>query len=93
MEGKEVFKHAVGMVTDVINACFADAGIGADDIDWFVPHQANRRIIDASADKLGIAARQGRAHRRPARQHLRRLDSAGARRRRPATGASNPATS
>ncbi len=55
MEGKEVFKHAVGMVTDVIKACFEDAGVTADDIDWFVPHQANRRIIDASADKLGIA--------------------------------------
>jgi 3-oxoacyl-[acyl-carrier-protein] synthase-3 len=55
MEGKEVFKHAVGMVTDVIKACFADAGVTAADIDWFVPHQANRRIIDASADKLGIA--------------------------------------
>ena len=55
MEGKEVFKHAVGMVTDVIKACFADAGITAEQIDWFVPHQANRRIIDASADKLGIA--------------------------------------
>jgi 3-oxoacyl-[acyl-carrier-protein] synthase-3 len=55
MEGKEVFRHAVGMVTDVIQGCFADAGVAADDIDWFVPHQANRRIIDASADKLGIA--------------------------------------
>ena len=55
MEGKEVFKHAVGMVTDVIKACFDDAGVRAEDIDWFVPHQANRRIIDASADKLGIA--------------------------------------
>jgi 3-oxoacyl-[acyl-carrier-protein] synthase-3 len=55
MEGREVFKHAVGMVTDVIKACFQEAGITADDIDWFVPHQANRRIIDASADKLGIA--------------------------------------
>ena len=55
MEGREVFKHAVGMVTDVIKACFTEAGITADDIDWFVPHQANRRIIDASADKLGIA--------------------------------------
>ena len=54
MEGKEVFKHAVGMVTDVIKACFEDAGVTADAIDWFVPHQANRRIIDASADKLGI---------------------------------------
>jgi 3-oxoacyl-[acyl-carrier-protein] synthase-3 len=55
MEGKEVFKFAVGMVTDVIKACFATAEIGADEIDWFVPHQANRRIIEASADKLGIA--------------------------------------
>ncbi|MFY9969869.1 MAG: beta-ketoacyl-ACP synthase III [Roseiarcus sp.] len=54
MEGKEVFRHAVGMVTDVIKGCFADAGVTAGDIDWFVPHQANRRIIDASADKLGI---------------------------------------
>jgi len=55
MEGREVFKHAVGMVTDVIKACFDSAGVGADEIDWFVPHQANRRIIDATADKLGIA--------------------------------------
>jgi len=55
MEGKEVFKHAVGMVTDVIRACFDDARVAAADIDWFVPHQANRRIIDASADKLGLA--------------------------------------
>ena len=54
MEGREVFKHAVGMVTDVIKACFDDAGVTAADIDWFVPHQANRRIIDASADKLGL---------------------------------------
>jgi len=55
MEGKEVFRHAVGMVTDVVKACFADACVSAGDIDWFVPHQANRRIIDASADKLGLA--------------------------------------
>ncbi len=55
MEGREVFKHAVGMVTDVIRACFDDAGVTAAEIDWFVPHQANRRIIDASADKLGLA--------------------------------------
>ncbi len=55
MEGREVFKHAVGMITDVIEATFADAGITAQDLDWFVPHQANKRIIDASAKKLGIA--------------------------------------
>jgi len=55
MEGREVFKHAVGMITDVVEDSFAALGITADDIDWFVPHQANRRIIDASAKKLGIA--------------------------------------
>jgi 3-oxoacyl-[acyl-carrier-protein] synthase-3 len=54
MEGKEVFRHAVGMVTDVIKAAFEASGATAADIDWFVPHQANRRIIDASAEKLGI---------------------------------------
>ncbi|MFN4271542.1 MAG: beta-ketoacyl-ACP synthase III [Aliihoeflea sp.] len=55
MEGREVFKHAVGMISDVIEAVFAQSNITADDIDWFVPHQANKRIIDASAKKLGIA--------------------------------------
>jgi 3-oxoacyl-[acyl-carrier-protein] synthase-3 len=55
MEGREVFKHAVGMITDVIEATFGEAGITAQDLDWFVPHQANKRIIDASAKKLGIA--------------------------------------
>lgn len=55
MEGREVFKHAVAMVTDVIEDAFAAAGITAADIDWFVPHQANKRIIDSSAHKLGIA--------------------------------------
>lgn len=55
MEGKEVFRHAVGMITDVIEDAFAATGTSADDLTWFVPHQANRRIINASADKLGIA--------------------------------------
>lgn len=54
MEGREVFKHAVGMITDVIEAVFEASGTTSDDIDWMVPHQANRRIIDASAKKLGI---------------------------------------
>jgi 3-oxoacyl-[acyl-carrier-protein] synthase-3 len=54
MEGREVFKFAVGMVADVIKACFVAANVKPDEIDWFVPHQANRRIIEASADKLGI---------------------------------------
>jgi 3-oxoacyl-[acyl-carrier-protein] synthase-3 len=55
MEGREVFKHAVGMITDVIIDAFRASSITADDIDWFVPHQANKRIIDASAHKLHIA--------------------------------------
>ncbi|MGI6244755.1 MAG: beta-ketoacyl-ACP synthase III [Pseudochelatococcus sp.] len=55
MEGREVFRFAVGMITDVIEDSLNALGIGAQDIDWFVPHQANRRIIDASAQKLGIA--------------------------------------
>jgi len=55
MEGREVFRYAVGMITDVIEAAFHATGYGANDIDWFVPHQANRRIIDGSAKKLGIA--------------------------------------
>ena len=55
MEGREVFKHAVGMITDVIVDAFQATGLNADAIDWFVPHQANKRIIDASAHKLHIA--------------------------------------
>ena len=50
-----MFKHAVAMITDVIEDAFKVTGITADDIDWFVPHQANKRIIDGSAHKLGIA--------------------------------------
>ena len=55
MEGKEVFKHAVAMITDVIEDAFEATGTSAADIDWFVPHQANKRIIDGSAHKLGIS--------------------------------------
>lgn len=55
MQGREVFKHAVGMITDVIEAAYEATGMTSEDIDWFVPHQANKRIIEASAKKLGIA--------------------------------------
>jgi len=55
MEGRDVFRYAVGAITDVIEAVFQDTGYSADDIDWFVPHQANKRIIDGAAHKLGIA--------------------------------------
>ncbi|ODN71341.1 beta-ketoacyl-ACP synthase III [Methylobrevis pamukkalensis] len=55
MEGREVYKFAVAAVTDVIEDAFAATGESAETIDWFVPHQANRRIIEGSARKLGIA--------------------------------------
>jgi len=55
MLGKDVFRHAVGGVADVMLDSFKESGIDAKALDWFVPHQANRRIIDASAEKLGIA--------------------------------------
>jgi 3-oxoacyl-[acyl-carrier-protein] synthase III len=55
MEGRAVFKHAVAMVSDVIEAAFKATGYNANDIDWFVPHQANKRIIDDTAKKLGLA--------------------------------------
>lgn len=54
MEGREVFKHAVGMITDVIVDAFEAVKLPIDAIDWLVPHQANIRIIEGSAKKLGI---------------------------------------
>jgi len=54
MEGREVFRHAVAMITDVVEDAFKVADYSVADIDWFVPHQANKRIIDGSAHKLGI---------------------------------------
>jgi 3-oxoacyl-[acyl-carrier-protein] synthase III len=54
MEGREVFKRAVTMISDVIEDAFEATGFTAADVDWFVPHQANIRIIDATAKKLGI---------------------------------------
>jgi 3-oxoacyl-[acyl-carrier-protein] synthase-3 len=54
MEGKEVFKHAVGMITDVVYKVLEDTGHTIEDLDWFVPHQANKRIIDGAGVKLGL---------------------------------------
>jgi len=55
MEGRAVFKHAVAMISDVVFDVLKDTGYSAGDVDWFVPHQANKRIIEGSAQKLGIA--------------------------------------
>src|SRR6202034_2859738 len=54
MEGREVFRHAVAMITDVVEDAFKVTGYTAADIDWFIPHQANKRIIDGSAHTIGI---------------------------------------
>lgn len=56
MQGREVFRHAVTNLASVLGEVMADVGLSAEDIDWVVPHQANRRIIDATAKKLGLPA-------------------------------------
>ncbi|MFO1123463.1 MAG: beta-ketoacyl-ACP synthase III [Hyphomicrobiales bacterium] len=55
MEGREVFKHAVTNIATVMEETISAAGLTPSDIDWFVPHQANRRILEGTARKLGIA--------------------------------------
>ena len=54
MKGPEVFKHAVVNLSSVLGEVLADAGLADEDIDWLVPHQANKRILDATARKLGM---------------------------------------
>ena len=54
MKGREVFRHAVVNLADVLNEVLSAAGLTAEDVDWVVPHQANARILDATAKKLGL---------------------------------------
>jgi len=54
MKGKEVFRHAVVNLADVLNEVLAASGHKAEEVDWVVPHQANKRILDATAKKLGL---------------------------------------
>jgi len=54
MKGREVFRHAVINLADVLNEVLSDAGLTSGDVDWVVPHQANARILDATAKKLGL---------------------------------------
>ena len=56
MQGREVFRHAVTNLASVLGEVMADVGLSAEQIDWVVPHQANKRIIDATAKKLGLPA-------------------------------------
>lgn len=55
MEGRDVFKHAVVNIASIMEETITKAGLTPEDIDWFVPHQANRRILEGTAKKLGIA--------------------------------------
>ena len=55
MQGREVFKHAVVNISDVIEETIEVVGLSPSDIDWFVPHQANQRILDGTARRVGIA--------------------------------------
>ena len=56
MKGREVFRHAVVNLADVMNEVLEAAGLTSADVDWVVPHQANKRILDATAKKLGLPA-------------------------------------
>ena len=56
MKGREVFRHAVVNLAEVLNEVLEGAGLTAADVDWVVPHQANARILDATARKLGLPA-------------------------------------
>lgn len=53
MKGNQVFRHAVSNISSAMQTCADEAGVGVDEIDWFVPHQANQRILDGVARKLG----------------------------------------
>jgi 3-oxoacyl-[acyl-carrier-protein] synthase-3 len=54
MQGKEVFRHAVVRLAEAVDAALAANGLKGPEVDWLVPHQANRRIIDAMAHRLGL---------------------------------------
>ncbi|MCX7585231.1 beta-ketoacyl-ACP synthase III [Phenylobacterium sp. 58.2.17] len=54
MQGNQVFRHAVVNISEAIFAAAADAGVAIDDVDWFIPHQANQRILEGVAKRVGI---------------------------------------
>ena len=54
MIGNQVFKHAVAKISESVKAAAGQAGVSVSDIDWFVPHQANQRILSAVAERLGL---------------------------------------
>ena len=82
MNGREVFKFATRVLVSSAEAVLAECGRTIDDVDVYVPHQANMRIIEHARQKLGIPDGEGGGERRPLREHVVGLDSARARRRR-----------
>ena len=54
MQGNQVFRHAVVNISEAVTAAAADAGVAVADVDWFIPHQANQRILEGVAKRLGI---------------------------------------
>ena len=80
-DGQAVFKFAVRKTEEISRRLLERNGLTPADIDLFVSHQANRRIIQAATEKLGRRPRQGRHQHRAVRQHHRGDDSAGAERR------------
>ena len=54
MEGRDVFRHAVTNIAGIMKEAIEANGLKPDDIDWFVPHQANKRILDGTARRIGL---------------------------------------
>jgi len=54
MQGNQVFRHAVINIAEAVDAAAQAAGIGIDEVDWFIPHQANQRILNGVAQRLGL---------------------------------------
>jgi 3-oxoacyl-[acyl-carrier-protein] synthase-3 len=54
MQGNQVFKHAVINISEAVTAAAQDAGVQIADVDWFIPHQANQRILNGVASRLGL---------------------------------------
>ena len=70
MQGREVFRHAVANLAEIAGEALDAAGVGAGDVDWLVPHQANRRIIDATGQEARNSCGEDHRDRGPPRQYL-----------------------
>ena len=81
MKGREVFRHAVVNLAEVLTEVLAAAGLTSADVDWVVPHQANARILDATAKKLGLPPEKVVVTVDRACQHFGGLGAAGVRHR------------